>query len=67
MTVFAGDEALYRPRNREPVRVLVHRLTAKRACVIVPHATALGTSYSVRYVKPERLERLGGGVTECRG
>jgi len=66
----AGDIALYRPRRGEAKRVLVHRLTAKRAWVIVPHTATIGTSkthsYSARCVSPANLERLRGGVTECR-
>jgi hypothetical protein len=61
MTVHAGDTALYTPRRGESVRVLVHGFTAKRARVIVAQPTAIGPSYSVRYVSPTRLERVGGG------
>ena len=62
----AGDIALYRPRRGEAKRVLVHRLTAKRAWVIVPHAVTVGTSktqsYSARCVSLARLERVRGGL-----
>ena len=61
MTVHAGDDVVYSPRKGKPVLARVHRLTAKRAWIVVAHDTTLGASYSVRCVSPSRLERLGGG------
>lgn len=72
MSVHAGDVAIYKPRKGKPVRVLVHGITAKRARVIVPLVTSWGAaagepasptvSYTVRYVKRERLEKVLGGA-----
>jgi hypothetical protein len=58
MTVYAGDDALYKPRKGAPVRVRVWCLTPKRACIIIGSIA----QFKVRYVKPERLERIGGGA-----
>lgn len=59
MTVFAGDDAIYTPRKGEPVRVRVWGITPKRVGIIV--SKDQGGYFSVRYVKPERLERVAGG------
>jgi hypothetical protein len=57
VTVNAGDDALYTPRRGEPVVVRVWGHTAKRVGIIF----TVNTMFKVRYVKPERLERRGGG------
>lgn len=70
--VYAGDDALYTPRKGEPVMVRVMRHTAKRVAICIPNYTqkrignspAVDVTWTLRYVKPERLEARGG-VARC--
>ena len=67
--IHTGDDVLYRPRRGKPILVRVHRWTAKRVAVCIATYTrerignspAVYVSWTLRYVKPERLERRGGG------
>lgn len=64
MNVYAGDDVIYTPRKGEPMLARVHRLTTKRAWIVVAHDTLSGASYSVRCVSLKRLERRGGGLLD---
>ena len=70
MTVYAGDDAIYTPRRGKPVRARVMGHTAKRVCIayyITVEALggrAFASTLVSRYVKPERLERFGGGLLD---
>ena len=57
MSVHAGDDAIWRRRGGMPVRVRVEALTAKRVTIVLWS----GSTYLLRHVKPERLEKVPGG------
>ncbi len=61
-TIHAGDLAEYQGKVKEFAgdRCEVLTLTAKRVLVAFP----CGGAYGTRYIKPENLKRLGGGVID---